>query len=249
MLKWTFALLLLVNMLVFAVLRWSGESVDEANPLPQAPLNAQKIILLKPEVMTASSVASSAVTATSAPVAVAANSPIVPVSATVIASAPSSPLPATQLSCLEWGELSGVNVQRAEKMLASWSLGNKVQQRAVDVVTGYWVFIGPLRSRLEVEQKVMQLKARQVLDHFVVTEAGAWQNAISLGVFKTEEAAKKHLVKLQAQGVRTAVVGAHGNKMKAAVFLFKGLSNDEVIRVNGLRKVFPESEIKNLSCS
>ncbi len=247
MLKWILGALVLVNLLVFAVLHWAGTPVDESNPLPQTPFNAEKIVLLKPEIMSVASAPSSVFNAAAAS-AVAANSTSAPAALPSLTATPSTILPPIALACLEWGELSGSNLQRAEKTLASWHWDTKIQQQSVEILTGYWVFIGPLRTRLAVDQKVLQLKARQVLDYFIVTEAGPWQNTISLGVFKTEDAAKKHLLKLQAQGVKTALIGAHGNKLKASVFHFKGLNAQEVTRVNGLLKAFPDSEIKSLPC-
>lgn len=247
MLKWILGALVLVNLLIFTVLHWAKTPVDENNPLPQTPVNAEKIVLLKPEIISAPSASSSALNVVASH-AVAANSASAPAALSSLTTAPSALLPPVALACLTWGELSGSNLQRAEKTLASWHWDTKIQQQSVEILTGYWVFIGPLRTRLAVDQKVLQLKARQVLDYFIVTEAGPWQNTISLGVFKTEDAAKKHLLKLQAQGVKTALIGAHGNKLKASVFHFKGLSEQEVTRVNGLLKAFPDSEIKPLPC-
>ncbi len=121
-------------------------------------------------------------------------------------------------SCMEWGEFSGAELQRAEKALATVKLNEKPKYRQVDYVSGYWVYIAPMKTRVLVDQKIAQLKERGVADYFVIQEVGAWQNAISLGVFKTEDAAKKYLAKLQQQGVRTATIGERTSKLKYTVF-------------------------------
>jgi len=119
---------------------------------------------------------------------------------------------------MEWGEFSGAELQRAEKALATVKLNEKPKYRQVDYVSGYWVYIAPMKTRVLVDQKIAQLKERGVADYFVIQEVGAWQNAISLGVFKTEDAAKKYLAKLQQQGVRTATIGERTSKLKYTVF-------------------------------
>ncbi|HSU63147.1 MAG TPA: SPOR domain-containing protein, partial [Burkholderiales bacterium] len=44
-------------------------------------------------------------------------------------------------------------------------------------------------------------------DYFVVQEEGPYRWALSLGVFRSEEAAQARLTALRAQGVRSAQVG------------------------------------------
>jgi hypothetical protein len=52
------------------------------------------------------------------------------------------------------------------------------------------------------------LKNLGVEDYFIVQDEGAWRWALSLGVFRSEEAAQAHLSALREQGVRSAQVGA-----------------------------------------
>ncbi len=236
MMKWIFGLLVLVNVLFFAVMHWGGAlTVDAGNPPVQAALNADKVKL-------------AGVNAVSAPVSA------VPVAASAIPAIAAShveaaPVPPVKLSCMEWGEFSGTDLLRVEKALAAIKLGDRLKSRVVEYTSGYWVYIAPMKSRAEVEQKIAQLKARGVGDYFVVQEAGAWQNAISLGVFKTEEAAKKYLVKLQAQGVRTASVGERASKLKFTVFALSHLENGLSSQVAALRRDFPDSELKLVPCN
>ena len=49
-------------------------------------------------------------------------------------------------------------------------------------------------------------KALGVQDYYIVAEDGDWRWALSLGVYRTEEAARARLAALRAQGVRTAVL-------------------------------------------
>lgn len=233
--KWILALLVLLNVVFFAVMHWGGAlTVDAINPPVQAALNADKIKLLDMSAPAASSSVSA-----SAPVVAAA-----PVAPTAAASPPMG-----KLSCMEWGEFSGTDLLRAEKALAPIKLGNRLKQRLIEHANGYWVYIAPMKTHAQVEQKIAQLKARGVADYFVIQEAGPWQYAISLGVFKTEDAAKKFLGKLQAQGVKSALLGERASKLKYTVFVLSHLEGAVSSQIAALHKDFPESELKLVPCN
>jgi biotin operon repressor len=151
-------------------------------------------------------------------------------------------------SCAEWGEFSGTDLTRAQEALATLKLGNDLSQRTVELDHGYWVHIPPLKKRTDVDKKVAQLKERGIKDYFVVREKGKWQNAISLGVFKSEEAAKKHLDELRSKGVRSARIGQRQSRLRYTVFLVRALDTGTEDKLNALQKDFPDSELKVLAC-
>ena len=88
-------------------------------------------------------------------------------------------------------------------------LGDNLTQRSVEHNHGYWVYIPPLKKRANVEKKIAQLKERGIKDYFVVQEKGKWLNAISLGVFRTQEAAAEVYGNAAQQGC------AHGQTGRA----------------------------------
>jgi hypothetical protein len=243
MMKWLFGLLLLANLVFFAFMQWGGALIEDNRNLQlQQAFNAEKIKL-----QTASSVAPA---------------PVVPASAaqssvTSGPSVPALPLPVAQSSvkalttdvCLEWGEFSGNDFTRASTTLSGLNLGDKLTQRQIEHVSGYWVYIPPLKTRAEADRKVGQLKARGVMEYFVVNEVGIWQNAISLGIFKTEEAAQKHLGSLAAKGVISAKVGERTSKLTFTIFELKNLDAGMADKVRALQKEFPGSEVKTLACN
>lgn len=241
--KWIFGLLVLVNVIFFAVMHWGGAlTADANNPPLQAALNADKIKLAEMSAASASAPvpASAVIAATSAVAAVAHPQVVVP--------PPPAP-PVFKLSCMEWGEFSGADLLRAEKALAPIKLGNRLKQRTIEYPNGYWVYIAPLKNHLQVEQRIAQLKARGIADYFIIQEAGLWQNAISLGVFKTEEAAKKYLDKLHGQGVKSATLGERASKLKYTVLVMDHLEAAVSSQIATLHKDFPESELKLVSCN
>lgn len=249
MTKWIVSLLL-INLALFGWMQWGDTLTVEADaPMAQASLNADKIKLLE---WTAASAVASGVSATSGMTLTL--SPISMPAVTVVPSPPSVPASAVvhvqpkAPSCAEWGEFSGSDLARAQQSLATLKLGEGFTQRSVERNHGYWVYIPPLKKRSQVERKIAQLKERGVEDYFVVQEQGKWQNAISLGVFKSEEAAQKFLASLQAKDVRTAKIGERISKLRYIVFVMKNLDAGTVGKLNAMQKEFPDSELKVSAC-
>ena len=247
----SFWLLLLANVILFALIQrgwlWRAEEFLTGQPnepvaQAQPALQAEKIRLLN-------------------------ESPSVPVSTSPSPALPAVPRPlplSPQISlnisapvatrtnapaCLEWGDFSGADLRLATAALSALQLGNKLDKRQVEQVIGYWVYIPPLDSKAAVNQKVEQLKARGVGEYFVVQDAGPWRNAISLGVFKTQEAAQNFLNVLRTKDVRSARVGERAGKQKATIFILNRVSPATEARLTGMKKDFPGSELNNVPCA
>jgi len=242
MTKWLLGLLLAANVVFFAVMQWSGALMADADVLSvQTPLNADKIRLVS-EVASAPSVT----TAVNA-------APSVPASSTVFApasilSAELTSIPKKSRQCVEWGEFSGRGLAQVQAGLAELKLGERLSQRTVEHAGGFWVYIPPLKDHAEVQRKLEQLKKRGVEDYFVVQEEGAWLNTISLGVFRTEEAAKKFFENLREKNVVSAKVGERMSKLIFTVFVLKDVDAATADKINVLRKEFPDSELKSVDC-
>lgn len=151
--------------------------------------------------------------------------------------------------CFEWGEFSGTDLARATTALAALQLGDKLARREVEHIVGYWVYIPPLKDKVAVNQKIAQLKARGVQEYFVVTEAGEWHNAISLGVFKTQEAAQGFLESLRTKDVRSAQAGERTSKFKMTVFMLNELNPQAQEGLTAIQKEFAGSELKEVACA
>ncbi|MDH4233797.1 MAG: SPOR domain-containing protein [Gallionella sp.] len=251
-------ILLLGNLVLFAVMQRGGLNWGEQAYQVQPALQAEKIRLLD-----ASQIHPLDVTG-SAPIKVSPGKDMaaIPVEAPaqMVASAPAlAPAPAAKLApaddkqgsevCLEWGEFSGNDLKRVSELLSTLHLGAKLTQRQIDYNKGYWVFIPPLKDRAEVNQKISQLKARGVKEYFVVQEAGDLRYAISLGVFKTQEAAQNHLKELRTQDVRTAQVGERASRFSTTLFMLDKVDALTEAKLTALKKDFTGSELKNVPCA
>jgi len=261
--KWLFGFLFFLSIMFFAFMQWGGMLTGAAkNGQTLAELNSEKIKLLV--MPAAKSMPGSAVfplqqaAVISAPPAASAVTSTVTstaVSAPLAASAPiPAPIPvpvaqASVKSCMEWGEFSGADLTRAAEALSGLKLGDRLARRTVEYASGYWVYIPPLKNQAAVNKKIEQIKAIGVEDYFVVQEPPLWVNAISLGVFKTQESAKNFLVSLKKKGVRTAKVGERKHRLKFTVFVLKSIDAEGGAQLSVLQKDFANSELRTVACS
>ncbi len=155
----------------------------------------------------------------------------------------------TASACMEWGDFSGSDLARATSAVSALQLGSTLSQQQVEYTSGYWVYIPPLNNHAEVEKKISQLKSIGLEEYFVVQEAGTWRNAISLGVFKTEEAAHKYLDNIKAKGVKSAVAGERTGSSKLTVFVLKDPDTAVTAKMAAMQKEFPGSELRAVACA
>jgi len=239
-----FWLLLLVNVILFALIQqgwvWREGPVVQAQP----GLHEEKVRLLDDTPV-------APVPASRAPVPAPPAVTLPPPSKPPLSAANSSPVAsgANAQVCLEWGDFSGADLKLATAALSGMQLGNNLDKRQVDQVIRYWVYIPPLKNKAAAQQKVAQLKARGIEEYFILQDADPWRNAISLGVFKTQEAAQNFLDVLRTKDVRSARVGARAGKQKATIFILNDVSPATEARLISLRKDFPGSELKNVPCA
>ena len=229
-----FWLVLLANALFLAYMQWGGALTGTESDLQVQPLlHAEKIRLVPTPVATAP-----------------APPPPAPVQPQPVPVVQTAPVPASPPgACMEWGEFSGDDLARASTALMGMNLGDQLTQHEVEHDSGYWVYMPPQGSRAKARVKASELKALGVTDYFIVQEPGKWHYAISLGVFKTQEAAQNHLDKLHAQGVRTAQVGERQAKLKFTVFTFRNPDSTLTAKIAALQKGFPGSELKAAACN
>lgn len=147
-------------------------------------------------------------------------------------------------ACLEWGALAGADVLRAEQALEPLALGARLGRRKPDEPAGFWVYIPPLPSRQVAAQKGGELKRLGVDDYFVVPDDPKWRNAVSLGVFKTEDAAKARLAAVRAKGVKSAIVGAREPQPGKTYFQVREASPAVAAKLDELKQGFAGTEVR-----
>ncbi|NOU01406.1 MAG: SPOR domain-containing protein [Gallionella sp.] len=231
-------ILLLSNIVFFAAMQW-GPQLLGGTVVVEAPLNADKMRLLDPAQVlppekTKASVGASA--------AIPANMQAAPDPAT-----PSADISKVAV-CLEWGEFSDAELASITAVLSPLELGGKLSTSQIIHTIGYWAYIPPLKDKAAIDAKIEQLKARGVTEYFVVQETGIWMNAISLGVFKTQETAQNFLGTLRSKGVRSAQVGQRNSKLKVSILKFTEVDTATEDKLIEIQKDFSSTALNKVSC-
>ena len=223
-----FLLLVLANLVFFAYATVVLEGGSSESRIPQLQVAAERIKLLK--------------ATERAPT----DKPQVP--GKIAPPEPSKTAIALPGACLEWGIFAGPGVARAERTLAGLELPEGQVERTVTDAGGYWVYMPPFKNKAEVDRKVRELRDLGVTEFFVVQDAGPWRNAISLGIFRTDEAAQAFRAGLKQRGVRSASVTRRENFLKQIAFYVREPTEATVARLTLIQQEFPGSEMKAGPC-
>jgi hypothetical protein len=196
-----FLVLLLANVAFFAWWRFVSPPDLGADPAPLArQIDPEKLKVVLPGEATPTT------------------PPIAPARARPTAAVAASP------KCIEWGSFTLADAPRAEKALEPLALGQRVGQRRTEEQAGWWVFIpAQTNGRSAAIRKAAELKTLGIDDFFIMQEDGPHRWAVSLGVFRTEEAARARLAALRAQGVRSAQVGERETTVPKVWLQVKGV--------------------------
>jgi hypothetical protein len=152
--------------------------------------------------------------------------------------------PQSSLVCLEWGGFAAQDVVRAATALARFGLGDKLSQR--EGGESYQVYI-PSLKKAEADKKAAELKSLGTADLAVVPDDEPSQFTVSLGIFKTEEAAANYLAQLAQKGVRSAVSRPRG--AKTSIFVIRDPGDAIAAKIVELKTEFPAATLRAGACT
>jgi hypothetical protein len=225
-----FLLLVLANVAFFGWTYFLAPASGDAQ-LMQQQLKPEAIRLLTPEEVAQAAAKQAAAQAAAKQLA--------------LAAAKRTPETIKVSACVELGAFNLGDVPSVEQALATFSFGPRLAQRRVEETASYWVFIPSQRTRQGANRKVAQLKKLGVEEFFVVQDDPEYRFAISLGVFKSEDAAKARLQQLRTQGVRTARIGSRQTQVQKIFFTVRDVPEPVLGKLNDLRQGFPGTELKD----
>ena len=156
--------------------------------------------------------------------------------------------PARPSACIQWGTFAATELENVRRAVAGAGLGTRATETAVPVVAGWWVFIPPQADRGAVDRTLAELQGLGVNEYYVVEAEGPTRNAISLGIFRSEESARAYLQGLQGKGVRAARVGAREHRVTQTAVMVREPDAQVSARLAELALRFPGSELRAIDC-
>jgi len=126
-------------------------------------------------------------------------------------------------------------------------IGKLVSQRRIETPTAWWVYIPPFTTKAAADKRVAELKAAGQKDVFVV-DGGPQRLAISLGAFRSEDAANALLAELTKQGVTGARVGPRQQMVPQSLIVIRDPQQVVIAKLRGLTSSYPAAETKIGDC-
>ncbi len=149
--------------------------------------------------------------------------------------------------CVEWGPFTDSERNRALADLEPLALGRLLSQKRVEGNSSYWVYVPPLATKEEADRRTGVLKARGVRDAYVI-DSGPQRLAISLGVFRSEDAANSHLADLTKLGVSGARVGPRQQAVELTTLVIRDPPAAVVAKLRDFAAAYPNVDFKTGSC-
>ncbi|HWR77514.1 MAG TPA: hypothetical protein VN283_09955 [Thiobacillus sp.] len=166
------------------------------------------------------------------------------------ASAPkeaASPGAATEALCVEWRGLTGGELTQVRDQLKVM-VGERVMSfTEVPLNTRHWVIFPPLPSPESAAAKLSELAAAGLQDAFVVKN-GALRNAISLGLYANDEAARRRVREVEDKGVLGTRVELLPRQGTDFYFVIRSEDPDALKSLSEIRQAYPNSQQSRVAC-
>jgi hypothetical protein len=253
MLKILFWLLVAINGALFA---W-GQGLLDRQPVQRTEpqrlteqLHPEQLLLLPPPPPAAAEPEPNAMAA--APdqpvVAAAPASPASPPEPIQAIPAPPPPPPAEKLlACVEIGNFDPNEAKLFRTRVSAAKLNTQPAQRGVQEVASYMVFIAAEDGREGAERRAAELRRLGLNDFYILPASSPLRDAVSLGLFKTEAAAKAYVGQLIPKGVRSARITERKASTNKVVFRWRDLNAADQAGFAALAAAFPNQSRRDCS--
>lgn len=146
-------------------------------------------------------------------------------------------------ACVEFAGVAPADLPQARQAFAAMQLGERLVERRVEEITRHWVHVPAARDRRAAEQNAAALRRLGISDLSIRPDF-----AISLGVFSTEDAARRYLSLVEAKGAKGVQVGPFSKELKDSVFLVREPDTELVARLALLQREHPASTLRAVPC-
>jgi len=216
----------------------------EPEPVPPAPDASAE-----PPPTTAGGAQEGAPDAAAGEASAPAESPVSPGTPSAPPSAPASDgKPAAESACIEIAPLSQEELARIRTALGTLGLDERTSVASVPATASWWVYVPPKASREQADKEVLRLNAAGIRDTYVVQEQTEMRHAISLGIFRTRDAAERFAEGVKAKGARNVSVDARPLQIRMNAVFVRDPDPAQTQRLLELKALFPGADIRASNC-
>ena len=151
----------------------------------------------------------------------------------------------TGSACVDFA-VKPVDGARAQGSFAAMNLGSRLSSRNVDEFSRFAVSLPPQKDKRAADTLVANLKKAGVKDVSALSD-----NAISLGVFSSDEAAQKVVAELKTKAqtlVKDVQVTPRNSQTKETLFTLREPDTNMVARLTLMQREFEGSSLRAVAC-
>lgn len=161
--------------------------------------------------------------------------------------ASSRPRGEAQTLCIEWRGLSPGEFMQVSEQLKALAGERVMSFSEVPLETRHWVIFPPLPSPESAVAKMDELVAAGLGDAFVIKD-GIWRNGISLGLFASDEAARRRVLEVEGKGVLGTRVELLPRQGTEFYFVIRSEDPEALKSLSGIKQAFPNSQQSRVAC-
>jgi hypothetical protein len=147
------------------------------------------------------------------------------------------------IACLELGGINTSDVKSVEEKLKLLALGDRQTRTEIAEVATNMVYLPPLGSKEAADKKAVQLQKLGLTEFYIVQDQSPLRWGISLGVFKTPEAAQTHLANLVKKGLKEARIAPRAVSAAKVVYRFLSITPEEKQSLEVLKESVSSAEM------
>ncbi|PFH09492.1 sporulation related protein [Collimonas sp. PA-H2] len=149
------------------------------------------------------------------------------------------------VACTEIGNFSASEARRFSSQLAERTPTLKFVRREIQEVASHMVYLPSLGSKDAADKKADEVRRLGINDFFVIQDSSALRYGISLGIFKTDEAAQKQVASLAKRGLSGAKVGTRSVSSSKVAFQLRDMGGDARLAFDKIKTDFPTQEVRS----
>lgn len=215
MLRLTFWILLVANVVMFAATQTYTDSPRKQDePIPLQPVEAEKIRLLPSVLIKPQS------------------EPAQP------ATTPEQTSETTV--CLEIGEFDTAVARLFGEKIKNLLPASSIEQFQNHNPSSYMVYFPPAENKKAAEKRIDELQKKGISNFFLITNGTQFKNAISLGIFKNEGAAKNLIAELRKLGFDDALTHVRTRSSGSTTFQIRNPDKSQLQQLELILASFPQ---------
>lgn len=149
-------------------------------------------------------------------------------------------------SCVEIGRFSKSEATSFERQIRSLSLNpEEISLTPVQEGRAYMVFIPPSSSQKAADDKIAELKEKGIESYYLIKDQSKLRWAISLGVFKTREAAASYESDMEKAGITGLQITPRGAAMEKLVYRLSNLNEEQLRALETIMGHFPSQVMQH----